>query len=325
MSDITLILDRKELVVRMESKSIRMDRPDGPPERIPLKMIARVIVMGSPMVSCGVWRALAEQNIPAILLPSRGGGAPAYTGSGLSATVFTRMDQYAAAQDERRSLTIAKWLVDEKLKGQESVLRKLGNNSREIESLCKQIINIRKKLFVSENLNSLMGHEGAAASAYFRALALMIPEKWQFTGRNRRPPRDPVNSLLSLSYTLAQGEVCHIIQRKGLDPSLGFLHSPKPGRESLVLDILEPLRPDLDVFVLYLIKETLNLKHFIQNGQDGCLLTKKGRSAYFKEWASWQEGEGSKTRLRSLATNILNELISFFKLRNEGFVKRSCQ
>ena len=63
MSDLTVILDRKELVVRMESKSIRVDRPDGPLERIPLEMIGRLILIGSPMVSCDVWRALAENRL----------------------------------------------------------------------------------------------------------------------------------------------------------------------------------------------------------------------------------------------------------------------
>lgn len=104
MSDLTVILDRKELVVRMESKSIRVDRPDGPLERIPLEMIGRLILIGSPMVSCDVWRALAEQNIPAVLLPSRGGGVSAHMGAGLSATITTRIAQHAAAQDDKNAV-----------------------------------------------------------------------------------------------------------------------------------------------------------------------------------------------------------------------------
>ena len=124
MSDLTVILDRKELVVRMESQSISVNRPDGPPERIPLGMVARVVLIGSPMVSCDVWRALADQNIPAILLPSRGGGVSAHMGAGLSATITTRISQHMAAQDDKCSLSIGQWLLDKKLQAQEDVVKK---------------------------------------------------------------------------------------------------------------------------------------------------------------------------------------------------------
>lgn len=76
------------------------------------------------------------------------------------------------------------------------------------------------------------------------------------------------------------GEVGRAIFQRGLDPALGFLHVPQSGRESLVLDILEPLRPEVDRFVLQLVDNILTLKHFTTNKQDGCLLNKKGRSAF---------------------------------------------
>lgn len=313
MSDLTVILDRKELVVRMESKSIRVDRPGGHPERIPLGMVARVILIGSPMVSCDVWRALAEQNIPAILLPSRGGGVSAHMGAGLSATITTRISQHLAAQDDKCSLSIGQWLLDKKLAAQEGVIRKLKNGNSELESICVQIENCRERLQKADGRNSLMGHEGAAASAYFTAFAKILPEKWNFCGRNRRPPRDPVNALLSLSYVMTGGEVRRAILQRGLDPALGFLHAPQSGRENLVLDILEPLRPKVDRFVLQLLDSSLNLKHFTTNNQDGCLLNKKGRSTFFKAWAKWQEPcEENKTSLKSMAVNYVRDLITFF-------------
>ena len=313
MSDLTVILDRKELIVRMESKSIRVDRPGGHPERIPLGMIARVILIGSPMVSCDVWRALAEQNIPAILLPSRGGGISAHMGAGLSATITTRIAQHAAAQDDKCSLSIGQWLLDKKLQAQEAVVKKLGNGEPELESICAQIKSCREGLLKADGRNSLMGHEGAAASAYFTAFAKILPEKWNFCGRNRRPPRDPVNALLSLSYVMTGAEVRRAILQRGLDPALGFLHAPQSGRESLVLDILEPLRPKMDRFILQLLDSSLNLKHFTINNQDGCLLNKKGRSVFFKAWAQWQEpAEEDKRSLKSMAENFVRELIAFF-------------
>ncbi len=297
MSDLTVILDHKELVVRMESKSIRVDRPGGHPERIPLGMVARVILIGNPMVSCNVWRALAEQNIPAVLLPSRGRGVSAHMGAGLSATITIRIAQHLAAQDDKCSLSIGQWLLDKKLAAQEGVVRKFKNRKSELESICVQIKSCREALQKADSRNSLMGYEGAAASAYFTALAKILPEKWNFHGRNRRPPRDPVNALLSLSYVMTGGEVRRAILQRGLDPALGFLHAPQSGRESLALDILEPLRPEVDLFVLALLDGFLNLKHFTTNDQDGCLLNKKGRSVFFKAWAKWQEPDGDDKKV----------------------------
>jgi len=265
------------------------------------------------MVSCDVWRALAEQNIPAILLPSRGGGVSAHMGAGLSATITTRISQHMAAQDDKCSLSIGQWLLDKKLQAQEDVVKKLGNDEPELESICAQIKSCREGLQKADGRNSLMGHEGAAASAYFTAFAKILPEKWNFCGRNRRPPRDPVNALLSLSYVMTGGEVRRAIFQRGLDPALGFLHVPQSGRESLALDILEPLRPEVDRFVLLLVDNILTLKHFTTNDQDGCLLNKKGRSAFFKAWAKWQEpGEEDKKSLKSMAENFVRDLITFF-------------
>jgi len=265
------------------------------------------------MVSCDVWRALAEQNIPAVLLPSRGKGVSAHMGTGLSSTITTRISQHLAAQDDKYSLSIGQWLLDEKLQAQEAVVKKLGTGKPELESICTQIRSCRKGLQKADGRNSLMGHEGAAASAYFTAFATILPEKWNFCGRNRRPPRDPVNALLSLSYVMTGGEVRRAILQRGLDPALGFLHAPQSGRESLALDILEPLRPEVDLFVLTLLDSSLNLKHFTTNDQDGCLLNKKGRSVFFKAWAKWQEPDGENKRtLKSMAENFVRDLIAFF-------------
>ena len=231
-------------------------------------------------------------------------------GAGLSATITTRISQHLAAQDDKCSLSIGQWLLDKKLVAQEGVVR---NGNSELESICTQIKSCRERLQKADGRNSLMGHEGAAASAYFTAFAKILPEKWNFHGRNRRPPRDPVNALLSLSYVMTGGEVRRAVLQRSLDPALGFLHVPQSGRESLVLDILEPLRPEVDRFVLQLLDSSLNLKHFTTNDQDGCLLNKKGRNIFFRAWVKWQEPcEEDKKSLKSMAENFVRDLIAFF-------------
>jgi len=309
MSELTVILDRKEMVARMEAKTIRIDRPGCRPERIPLNMVTSFIVIGSPMVSCDVWRALAKQNISAVLLPTRGGGETAYMGAGLSATIKTRLAQHHAFHDNKCSLTISRWLLQQKMKGQENVIQKFKNNGP--ENFYNQIEKCRIELQKADTRNSIMGHEGTAARLYFNALGNILPSKWKFFGRNRRPPRDPVNALLSLGYVMAGGEVRQAVQKRGLDPAIGFLHSPQSGRESLVLDILEPIRPEVDWFALQLL-DTLTLRDFTTNQQDGCLLNKNGRKIFFKNWAQWKSSSEDKKSLRKMANKIINELIGIF-------------
>jgi CRISPR-associated protein Cas1 len=135
------------------------------------------------------------------------------------------------------------------------------------------------------SLDSLRGHEGAAARAYFGALAGVMPPALGFAGRNRRPPRDPVNACLSLGYTLLHSQAIAACTAAGLDPLLGFYHRPAFGRESLASDLIEALRPAVDLWVWELLRSrTLREEHFSTDA-NACLLGKAGRSLFFSAWA----------------------------------------
>ena len=252
MSELTVVLDRREMVVKMDSSAIRIDRLGHNLQRIPLNMIKRVIVIGRPIVSCDVWRALAQKNIFVVLLPSKGNSLPVYIGPGLKLSAKYRMAQYKTKTDKEKILTIGRWLIGMKLNGQKMVLQKLGDKNFEIKSSCQKIEEFKLNLEKVNTIEGLMGYEGSAASEYFRSLSVLIPDKWKFSGRNKRPPKDPINAILSLSYVLAGVEIGQIIHRKGLDPAIGLIHSIQESRESLMLDILEPIRPIIDEFVLWL-------------------------------------------------------------------------
>jgi CRISPR-associated protein Cas1 len=148
------------------------------------------------------------------------------------------------------------------------VLAKLARQRRALQHLQTQRPDARKPLFdalqtidairatLADNvaqsqptprLDSLRGFEGAAARVYFGGLAGVMPPAMQFTGRNRRPPRDPVNTCLSLGYTLLHTLAVQACGVAGLDPLLGFYHRPAFGRESLASDLIEPLRPAVDL------------------------------------------------------------------------------
>jgi CRISP-associated protein Cas1 len=260
-------------------------------------VLGSVIIHGSPLVACDVWRALAERNIPAVLLPARGQGVSACLCGGLSNTIRLRRRQHRAGGEKEARLTVARCLVGLKLQAQRRLLDHLTRTMPAPSELSGflaegaagpyQIIECNLALLAgAPDTATLMGLEGTVAAAWWNWLGAVLPKHWRFAGRNRRPPRDPVNALLSLSYTLLGVEMLKQVQEDGLDPALGFLHGIVPGRGSLVLDLTEPLRPSADAFVLALLERELSPRHFTFSHQDGCKLNKTGRGLYYRAWAT---------------------------------------
>jgi CRISPR-associated protein Cas1 len=295
--ELILLLDRREMQVRLEGRALRIEQPEGAIERVPLGVLGSVIVHGSPLVACDVWRALAERNIPAVLLPARGQGVSVCLCGGLSNTIRLRRRQHRAGGEKEARLTVARCLVGLKLQAQKRLLDHLTRTMpapSELPGLPAegaagpyQIIERNLALLAgAPDTATLMGLEGTVAAAWWNWLGTVLPKHWRFAGRNRRPPRDPVNALLSLSYTLLGVEMLKQVQEDGLDPALGFLHGIVPGRESLVLDLIEPLRPSADAFVLALLERELSPRHFTFSHQDGCRLNKTGRGLYYRAWAT---------------------------------------
>jgi CRISPR-associated protein Cas1 len=285
-SDLLLVIDHRETSVRMDGRALRIDQPQAPPEHVPLGLVGLVVVHGSPMVTCDVWRALAERNIPAVLQPARGRGRGTLIGAALGSTIALRTAQHRAAADPSAALAIARSLVAGKIAAQ---ARLVGRLAEEDDPAARALRDLQaaslEKVDAAASTASLMGIEGSAAAAWYAWLGTWLPERWRFNGRNRRPPRDPANALLSLGYTLLAGEVLRAVQEQGLDPALGYLHGIVAGRESLVLDLMEPLRPSVDCLVIGLLDDVLLPTQFTYSARDGCRLNKGGRAQFYRQWA----------------------------------------
>lgn len=311
MEDIVLLLDKNDLAVTLEGNSLRIQQADDKTRHVPLGMLGQMVVYGRPPVSCDVWRALADRNIPAVLLPGRGRGGAAYMGGGLSASVRARAAQHEALRNPKAAAAVRRWVLDKKIAGHVMLAGKLagmaeaaagknepmrlfgGEVSRTglVEKAARtvEIMENRRLALANETgADAMMGHEGVAANAWYEFLIAALPEEWRFSGRNRRPPLDPVNALMSLGYTLAMSEMRGAVCERGLDPCFGFLHALESGRPSLVLDLIEPLRPCADAFVLSLLGDPLQPSDFTTSGRDGCRLSKDGRSSYYREWTEWR-------------------------------------
>ena len=286
--DFLLVLDRRDLLVRPEGKSLRIERPNQPVQRVPLASLGLLVVYGAPVVSCDVWRLLAQRSIPAVLLPLRGAGPVVWMGNGLSNTIQVRCLQHQQGAQSSSAVTIARDILHLKISLQLRLVQGLGA-ALEADLLQASLSEKQTALASMDTIEALMGVEGSAAAAWYGWLAKSLPAHWRFGGRNRRPPLDPLNALLSLGYTLVGAEMQSVVQEAGLDPALGFLHGVVPGRASLVLDLIEPLRPGVDAFALALLDETLRPEHFQMSSKLGCRLDKSARGLFFAAWgrARW--------------------------------------
>jgi len=188
-----------------------------------------------------------------------------------------RIAQFRAYFDDAIRLSIARKVVTAKIRAQAHWLNHHNLNG-DFEKSERQIEKARDNA-------TLMGIEGSVAKNYFAEWRRLWGKGWHFQERNRRPPRDPVNALLSLGYTMAGNMVGQMVGSYGLDLSFGYLHVPQSNRPSLALDVLEPIRPWVDHWLWQKMQDgLLSPKHFYQNKEYGCRLDKQGRSAFFPAW-----------------------------------------
>jgi len=229
--------DHQEIVVRQRGKEIGRAR---------LEDTTRVVLLGNISVSTPLLWELARRDIP-VAYHSFGGWFQGTFASTSGHNALTRMAQHRVANERPAALAIARRMVKGKILNCRVLLRR---NGRGVPS---EVLLRMKELSVdaerAKDIPSLMGIEGGAARMYFQQLPRMIKselrESFLFEGRNRRPPRDPVNAMLSFAYACLARELTTIIQGVGMDPYVGFLHSPRPGRPALALDLMEEFRPIL--------------------------------------------------------------------------------
>lgn len=288
-----LVIDRKETTVRHVTGALRIERPDEPAKTVPLQMLEQVIVYGNPLVESAVWRALADANIPATLLDMRGKQQSAFLSSNFATQLPNRRAQHRCADDAGKQLAVARYFVQQKLYSYALPVQQLqalyAPEAASIERFQRQVAQTLDKLPTANSINSLTGLEGQVAAAWFALLGTAL-SAWGFNGRNRQPPRDPVNALLSLGYTLMLGEVRQALLIAGFDPALGFLHQDYAGRESLPLDVLEIFRATVDSLVLqWLQRNPLDKSQFYYRDTEGCRLSKTTRPLFYAAWARLRE------------------------------------
>lgn len=228
-----LRLDGERLVVQNKESVV-------PPVR--LSNTSHVALFGNVHVTTPAIRRLLERGIP-LLFFSYGGW---FVGQALghdSKNVELRIAQYRASQDRPQCLQLARGFVASKILNCRTLLRR--NHDTPSAVALSELKQLSRKAREARSIESLLGIEGTAARRYFGEFAGMLkgPQGFDLEGRNRRPPRDPINALLSFCYSLLTKEFSVAVRGAGMDGMLGFYHQPHFGRPSLALDLMEEFRP----------------------------------------------------------------------------------
>lgn len=212
---------------------------------VPLIKIEGLVVMGRATISPAAIAELIQHKIPITFLTINGKYI-ARLESEMTKNIFIRNAQWKAAGESEQAIHVAKGFVRGKLKTYRQSLVQAQRKYPEIDvnSGISQLTNVIASLENATSINSIRGYEGAGSAAYFGCFNQLIRvDNFEFNTRNRRPPKDAVNSLLSLGYSLLRHDVQGAINIVGFDPYLGYLHTERYGRPSLALDVMEEFRP----------------------------------------------------------------------------------
>ena len=268
----TLYVTTQGAYLRLDNQTIKVESESKTLLRVPLHHLGSIVCFGRVSLSSAAIAQCAEDQRDVVFL-SRSGRFRAKVVGPTSGNVLLRLAQYRAYEDPIVTFEIARNIVASKIQNGRMLLmreaRQTQNPDSEValRNAADDMADTIGRLSKAENLDDVRGHEGFASAAYFSSFDYLIrsdDESLRFNGRNRRPPKDPVNAALSFLYALIRAECQAACEGVGLDPQIGFLHSVRPGRPSLALDLMEELRSYLaDRLALTLInRRQLTSKHF---------------------------------------------------------------
>ncbi|HXG67501.1 MAG TPA: CRISPR-associated endonuclease Cas1 [Blastocatellia bacterium] len=296
----TLYLTEQGATLRKESRRFLIEMGGITLSEIHEFKVDRVIVFGHVQLTTQALTYLLARGIDTAFL-SMTGRLKGRLAPLASKNVYLRVRQHERARDPQFALALARAIVGAKIANCIALLARHQRNhpetdlSAEISRLARCPDEAARK----QALGGLRGVEGQAAVTYFQALARMLRRGWNFPGRVRRPPTDPVNSLLSFGYTLLYNEAISALTATGFDPYVGFYHGINYGRCSLALDLMEEFR---HVAIDRLVLNLLNLgilagDDFTADEQGGIYLREEARKRFLREYERLMLAEFAQGRL----------------------------
>ncbi len=284
--DVYLTKDGENVVAKIDQREVM---------RIPTLNLEGIVCFNRLGASPYLMAMCAERNIGICFLTPNGRFLARVTGQ-VNGNVLLRRQQYRYADDKDWSLGVSKVMIAGKIFNSRKNLDRfrrdhgsLISDETNYQKITQLMDTDRRNALSCIDMDRLRGLEGDAANAYFSLFGQLITSHnvaFAFHGRNRRPPKDPVNCLLSFAYTLLAHECQSALESVGLDPYVGFMHTDRPGRASLALDLMEELRAYLaDRLVLSMINRgQVTDKDFIENGEDNILMTDSCKKTVLSAW-----------------------------------------
>lgn len=290
----TLYIMTEDCYLALDGENIVIINGEKTLGRFPLHTLENIICFTYKGASPALMGVCAERKIGMSFFSPRGSFLARAVGKEYG-NVLLRKEQYRISDNTNRSIAYSRNMIIGKVfNSRWSIERTLRDHAYRVDAArLKEISNILHHTLsvidTATEIEVLRGIEGKAAEQYFSVFDDMIlnqKDDFRFTTRNRRPPLDNVNAILSFAYTVLAGDCANALSGVGLDPYVGFMHDDRPGRASLALDLMEELRPVLaDRFVLTLINtKAIQAVHFEKQKDNAVLLTDDGRKVFFNAW-----------------------------------------
>lgn len=293
---ITVYVDRKDIELIVKNKSLQFKSSTIRRSSVPLAQIDRLVIRGNANFSTSLLGILANYGIGILVLSGRNNRYLASFVGRPHNDVTRRLGQFEIYSNTDERLSWSRRLITSKIQAQLRLLSKARNQRPDKHRELTKGINALQAALDSASspteltsIPQLLGIEGNAARQYYAGFSSLFADSLKFKNRNRRPPRDPVNSCLSLGYTLLHHEVVLACYGAGLDPMLGICHKPKYGRESLACDIAEPIRPSIDEWVWDQFRSRTLTTSCFTTDKGAVYLTKTGRQIFYKQFNPLQK------------------------------------
>lgn len=300
----TIYVTSEDAWLRKDGANIVVEVDGAEKGRAPLHMIGGVVCFGRPGASPALMAACADAGIALSFLTPHGKFLARIEGP-RTGNVLLRRTQYRVADDPVRATPIVRSIVTAKGANQRTVLRRALRDHgdrmdeparRMLEAAEARLSHVARRAAQAADIAELRGHEGEAAQVYFGAFDAMIQgdrATFSFHGRSRRPPLDRTNALLSFLYAMLGHDCRAALESVGFDPQVGLLHTDRPGRASLALDLMEELRPVLaDRLALTLINRgQLKASDFAIDEGGAVSLTDDGRKTVLLAWQERKKRE----------------------------------
>lgn len=283
-----LYVTEPECKIYFRDNQIIMEDSKGVLTKLPIEILEGIVLIGNVNLTSSCQRELLKRGLPVTFLAANGQYYGRLESTG-HINIMRQRQQFRLGDDDEFCLTLSRKIIEAKTHNQIVVLRRYNRDmQKEAAKQCiKDMEIVQKKIQTTAALEQLMGYEGNCARIYFQGLAQLINTKFAFKGRNRQPPQDPFNSLLSFGYTLLRYEIYGAIISKGLQPYAGFMHRDRQGHPALTSDLIEEWRA---VIIDALVMSLLNQNIFDQSDftmpdeAGGVYLNKEASKIFLKEY-----------------------------------------